>query len=533
MARRFDELTYLEQQQVQVGTSVPQVFGTLARFVANPSTVSVESYKRMADTDDTIGSGIDFMNLSMTSRFGSYTHKSQEVQSFVRRALKQMDGSWNQNLNEMFSAEWNGFSVTEQVWKFDANFDGYPGYVPKKLVTYPPLTIVFAVDAAGDILPDGIYQYQRYSGGSNYAGMFSSMGGGGLNGFRPDFQSNKGNYPYPIRIAADISYMAIGIPRDKCIHLTSSCGGNFNNPYGQSILRRAYKHWVSKDAYMKMRLIALDRKGTPLLIGYAAPNDTVLQQNQHGTPGGSNYYGAAAGIQGAVPSPIQKMSTAQALSVTMANVHNASFIVVPGKKDETYNIEAIQVQGDMIAFKDAVSDSDRGIMRSLLLPPLMLGGDGGGSFSLGQEQNRIWKQVIDGKNEPYKQCIIEQFISKIVRFNFPQSAWIKDGYGEFTVEDFDPEIMQVLSGIYSEMAQSGFISPSSQVDMDAVRMKLNFPKKAVEQMGAEGSDLFGSNSSQSPAEVVLNGADNPEDDKALISRGDAFQQGHDLSNPFV
>src|SRR4051812_11449925 len=74
LKNRYDELTRLEQETVQAGTSIPQLYGSLSRFVANPSTVSVETFKRMLDTDETIGSGIDFTNLSMISRFGDYKH---------------------------------------------------------------------------------------------------------------------------------------------------------------------------------------------------------------------------------------------------------------------------------------------------------------------------------------------------------------------------------------------------------------------------------------------------------------------------
>lgn len=476
LKNRYDELTTLQMEQVQVGTTTPQLYGSLSRFVANPSTVSVETYKRMQDTDDTVGSGIDFLNLSLIARFGDYKHPSQEVQAFVRRAINQMDGSWHSNLDEMFSAEWNGFSVTEQQWKFDPNFDGYPAFIPRKLVTYPPLTLVFAVNRHGEVLPDGIYQYQRFHN-TFYNSYVYGIRAGDLDGYRPDLFASIGDYPYPIRIAADLTYLTVKIPKEKCIHLTSSSTGKFNNPYGRSILRRAYKHWVSKDAYLKMRLIAMDRKGTPLLVGYCAPNDTVLE-NVH------------PDHQGEVK--------AQRADVAMANIfktlHNSSFIALPGRKSETYEIEAIQVQGDMVGFKDAIDDSNRGIMRSLLLPPLVLGGDGGGSYSLGQEHNKIFKQVVDGKLKVYKQGIVDQFIRKIVLYNFPESAHIRDGFGEFLLEDYDPEVMTQLAGVYKELTESGYMSPTAQEDFDMVRQKMGAPRRlAPEEMLSTdpGQDLFG------------------------------------------
>ncbi len=460
LKNRYDELTHLESEQVQMGTTVPQLYGSLSRFVANPSTVSVETFKRMLDTDETIGSGIDFMNLSLISRFGDYKHPSKEVEQFVRRVLDKMEGSWHENLDEMFSAEWSGFSVTEQVWEYQQDFDGFPAFVPKKLVTYPPLTIVFAVNRHGEVLPDGVYQYQRFHN-TFFNSYVYGIRNGDLDGFRPDLFASIGDYPYPIRIAADLTYLTVKIPKDKIIHLRSSSTGKFNNPYGRSILRRCYKNWVSKDAFIKMYIIAADRKGTPLLIGYAAPNDTV--------------------IQNAMRDPHRADTQVQRADLAMAEImktiHNSSFIVLPGRKGETYEIEDVQGQTDGVIFRDGIDYWNRALMRGMLLPPLVLGGDGGGSYALGQTHDKIWKQVVDGKSKPYKQGILDQFIAKIIQYNFPKSAWERDGFGEFLLEDFDPEVMGVLANVYGALTEKGYMTPEEQADMDTVREKMNLPPK--------------------------------------------------------
>lgn len=474
LKNRYDELSRLEQEQVQMGTAVPQLYGSLSRFVANPSTVSVETYKRMLDTDETIGSGIDFLNLALIARFGDYKHPVLEIQEFVRRSLNQMEGSWHQNLDEMFSADWAGFSVTEEIWKFENDFDGAPAFVPRKLVTYPPLTMVFAVDRHGEVLPDGIYQYQRFHN-TFFNSYAYGVGSGELDGFRPDLYASIGDYPYPIRIAADLTYLTVKIPKDKVIHLRSSSTGKFDNPYGRSILRRAYKHWVLKDAFLNMWLIAADRKGTPLVVGYAAPNDTVLQgRNQDGE---------------------QKSGEGRA-DVAMANtfrtIHNSSFIVLPGKKGETYDVEAIQVQGDMNIFKDAVEYFDKAMMRAMLIPPMILSGEGGGfSGNLGSEQSKIFHQIIDGKLKIYKQGILDQFISKIIAYNFPKELWKKHGYGEFALEEYDPEIMEKLANIYRTLTDVGYMSPDVKGDLDHVREKMGIKKEdeKKEQHGDSDIDL--------------------------------------------
>lgn len=462
LKNRYDELSRLEQEQVQMGTSVPQLYGSLSRFIANPSTVSVETFKRMLDTDETLSACVNFMNLAMIARWGDYVHPIPKIQAFVRKAINEMEGSWHENLDEMFSAEWSGFSVTEQNWMFDPDFDGAPAFLPKNLITYAPLTMVFAVNRHGEVLPDGIFQYQRF----HQTFMNSYVYGirnGELDGFRPDLYASIGDYPYPIRVAADLTYLTVKIPKDKVIHLKGSSTGKFNSPYGKSSFRALYKNWVAKDAFLKMWIVAADRKGTPLMIGYAAPNDTVLQTNMGRDP----------------LNPAQKMMRADlAMAETFKKIHNSSFVVLPGKKGEEYEVEAIQVQGDMNVFKDGVEYFNKAFNRGMLIPSLVMSsGDGGGSYALGSEHHKIFRQCIDGKLKSYKQAILFQWVRKIIAYNFPEKEWRQHGYGDFVVEEFDPEIMEKLANIFSVLTEKGYMGPEDQEDMDEVRQKMNLKKK--------------------------------------------------------
>lgn len=479
LQNRAAEATRLAEEQAQLGTSTPQLYGSLGKFVSNPSTVTVETYKRMIDTDETIGAGVDFMITSMIARWGDYKHPIEQIEEFVQRALEGMDNSFHEYLEEIMSAEWAGFSATEKVWKFVKDFDGAPAFLPKDLVTYHPLTVVFACDRAGNLMRDGVYQYQRYFN-PNVAGYAGNGGfgfeGDGLWGFRPDMLARTGDLPYPVRIAADLSYLTVPIPTSKMIICRSSITGKFRNPYGRSCLRRIYKNWVIKDAFLKMWLIAADRKGTPLVVGYADGQTTVLEQRQD----------APGGVKGGVRADI-------AMANTFRTIHNSSFITLPGKKAEVYEVEAIQVTGDMNVFKDGVEYFNRAIMRGLLIPPLVMSaGDGAGSFALGQEHHKIFRQTIDGKNKPFKRAVLKEFIQQIIAYNFPRSMWEKEGYGDFVLEEFDPEVMEKLAQIYSTLTTDGYMSPSAQVDLDHVREKMGMEKKKAEPMDTNSeSDPFG------------------------------------------
>ena len=123
-------------------------------------------------------------------------------------------------------------------------------------------------------------------------------------------------------------------------------------------------------------------------------------------------------------------------------------------------------------------------MRGLLIPSLVMSsGDGSGSYALGSEHHKIFRQMIDGKLKAYKQAILDQFVRKIIAYNFPELQWKTHGYGDFVVEEFDPEAMEKLANIYQNLTTNGYMSPEDQIDMDGVREKMNLkPKKAVVMM---------------------------------------------------
>ena len=472
MERRLGELDGLNKMTVQQGTTAPQLFNSMNAFVANPSTVSVETFKRMLDTDETIGSGIDFLNLCLIARFGEYKHRNPKIEAFVRRALNRMEGSFHENLDEMFSAEWAGFSTTEIVWKFDHNF-GEPkwAYVPQKLVTYQPLTIVFAVDQNGNLLDNGIFQYQRYyNQNSLWQGGIGSL----HDGFRPDFYASRGDFSSPIRIGTNLSYNTVAMERDKIIHLKSSSTGKFGNPYGRSMLRRIYKAWVAKDTALKLWIIAMDRKASPLIVGYAAPNSTVAMD--------------------ANGNPVEGVRADIAMRNVLANIHNESALVFPGKKGETFDLDTIATQADMSVYRDHVEYANKAIMRGLLIPPLILGGDGGGSFALGDAHRQIFQQVVDSKLKVYKQGIIDQLIMPMINFNFTEFDIGENGYGDFVVEEFDPDVMEKLANIYNTLTTAGYMSPSDQKDLDLVAEKFKLPaKQAAAAIEVPEEELPGDN----------------------------------------
>lgn len=458
---RHDEIKTFEDLMAQRGTNIPALYNQVYRFIQNPSTVSVETFKRMVDTDETIGSGVDFLSTCLAARMGRYTHPSHEISTFVNKKLNEIDGGWVNVQKEILTAAWAGFSVGEKVW---ANTND--GFVPKKIVQLPPGTLLFETDRTGELTKDGILQYQR-----NYNPALFGAGVAYLFGFmsaaptmspsagRPDIYAKLGDYPFPLRSPNIFSYLSIRIPVRKCIHYSFDAQGKFGNPYGRSLLRRAYKHWVLKDAVLQMLSVALDRKGTPLSVWYVDPTATFIDMHKL-----TNRNGPA--------DPTQDLGVRAMNAVLQATkrVHNDSVLVMPGKKGQFVDHDFVQQTSNAGDFITALNFLDTRIMRALLLPPLVMsGGDGAGSYSLGQEHAKTFDKICDGILGGYKQVLLRQLVREIIAYNFPRSAWEKDGLGEFSERELSQEEREKEMSCVETAVNLGAVDMNELDDLNKVR----------------------------------------------------------------
>ncbi len=463
--RDLDEMLYARHAEVeslddlvtQRGTNIPALYNQVYKFIQNPSTVSVETFKRMVDTDETIGSGTDFLTTCLAARMGQYTHPSPEIAAWVNARLNEIDGGWLNTQKEMMSASWAGFSVGEKVW---ANTDN--GFVLKKIVQLPPGTVMFETDRTGELTQDGILQYQRnynpalFGSGISYSFGFQSSASNNMN-WRPDLYAKMGDFPFPLRSPNIFSYLSIRIPVRKCIHYSFDAQGKFGNPYGRSLLRRAYKHWVLKDAVLQMLAVALDRKGTPLQVWYVDPNAAFIDSDKH-VPG-----------QDATGQSIGKRAQ-YAVRDALKKIHNDSVVIMPGKKGQFIDHDFIDQSSNAQDFIATLNYLDTRMMRAMLLPALIFGGgDGAGSFSLGQEHAKTFDKILDGMNGGFTQVLLRQMIKEMIAYNFPKSAWEKDGLGEFAQRELSLEEREKEMQCVEGAINSGAIDMADLDDLNKVR----------------------------------------------------------------
>ena len=200
----------------QIGSQLATSFKLFDNAIINPDAVRLSEYEKMLDTDETVAQGFDFLVLGVLIKLGEYEHKDQVIKDFINSQFEQMNCSLYQVCQEILSAIWAGFSVTEINYKLS---DGKVGL--DNLATYHPTTLYFNVDDKGRLMDPAVKQMML-----------------------------TGN--------------TVDIPKKKCIIYTHD--KRFGNPYGRSSFRRVYKNWVLKDPILKMWARALDRFGTPLLV---------------------------------------------------------------------------------------------------------------------------------------------------------------------------------------------------------------------------------------------------------------------------
>lgn len=459
------EINSPQDLMAQRGTPIPALFNQFYKFIQNPSTVSVETFKRMVDTDDTIGSGVDFLTTCLAARIGEYSHESDEITDWVRRAFEQIQGGVFDAWKDMMSASWVGFSVQEKVWGNDPEL----GFIIKKLVSLPPGTILFETERTGELTNDGILQYQRnynpanLSYGTNFLFGFTGVVAPNLNASRPDPFAKLGDLPFPARTANTYSYLSIRIPIEKCVHYAFNAQGRFGNPYGRSILRRAYKWYIMKDAFLQMLSVALDRKGTPLTIVFADPNVTLADPEK--SPVGANMKGSRIGLR-----------ADRAAQAAFKNIHNDTTIILPGKKGQVFDTDFVPQASNAGDFMQAIDLCNRSLMRAMLIPSLIFtNGDGSGSYALGQEHAKTFDKILDGINYGVRQAILQHIVKPLLAYNFPESAWRKDGIGSFIPRELSQEEKDKEMDMVEKAVNMGAIDMNDMVDLNIIREKAGFP----------------------------------------------------------
>jgi hypothetical protein len=288
--------------------------------------------------------------------------------------------------------------------------------VPDYLATYHPRTILFNVDReTGRLLKDGVTQFRWFAGSP------------------------------------------VIIPTDKVIIYTHN--KKFGNPYGESQLKRIRKNWVLKDPLLKMWINAMDKYGTPLLAALINDPDAEFPDPEN---------------------PEQLVSNLVYSARLLANVQNGTGIVLAhgeaGEKPTDIKALAGGGQGMADGFFNTVTYLNKMMLRGLLVPSLIFDeGQRSGSYALGQAHFDIYQMMLDSIYKQVTEVLLEQFIRRMIELNFgPQ----KD-YGSFPEKEINETDRKLLSDIFYQMTNAGYLDPTTQEDFDHVRERMGIPPRKV------------------------------------------------------
>lgn len=234
------------------------------------------------------------------------------------------------------------------------------------------------------------------------------------------------------------------IPGSKVIHFANRrLGLKPGNPYGISRLKAAYKHWFLKDAMLAAWGLTMERYGTPL---------TFIE-----TAGGNATVALSDGTQ---------VSRTDYLDGLIGSLTNASGLVLqPGEK-VTLAQAARSVGADFEALQQ---HCNKQMLRSLLVPILLLDNTDVGSYALGQKHFDLFLQGLEHLLLQVTEVLLEQLIRPLVEINFgPQASW-----GEFLTAPLQPEDLKMWSAIFLDLVNIGALFPGRRDDLNTVRSKFD------------------------------------------------------------
>ena len=164
----------------------------------------------------------------------------------------------------------------------------------------------------------------------------------------------------------------------------------------------------------------------------------------------------------------------------LKKIHNDSVVIMPGKKGQFVDHEMVTHTSNAQDFIATLNYLDTRIMRALLLPALVMSaGDGSGSYALGQEHAKTFDKILDGINGGFIQVMLRQLIREMIAYNFPKSAWEKDGLGEFGQRELSIEEKKQEMECVETAVNMGAIDINDLEDLNKAREIAGFKPRTT------------------------------------------------------
>jgi len=451
----FDMMPGLDSNQKDaISTAIPYMYNVVGDFVTNQSSVSISTFQRMAYTDPVIANGLEITSALVARSIGEYDHENSKIQELVRYNLKHLRGGLQGLIKEMMTSTWAGYSIGEKV--VDADELKKTGrYLIKQVTPMPPISTIFAVDEQGNVKDrNGVFQYilNSYTPGyqnmnlqGSFIGNFNKAGTNELIGIDP--LASLGDLDYPARQPYIQLFGLVEIPRDKCIHYVNRSIDNFNSPYGRSLLRRIYNIYLLKYGIQQFMAMALQFRAFPQMVIYTDGQQQIQDDNGNVT---STYD--------------------VGLKVAEQREGTGTF-VFPGMKGTSFDVQAVDVTGDLQVFIQILQFYDQEIYKGLGIPPSMFD-SGGGSYAMGYMHDSLHSKALGTIIDEVTQCLINQLVADIIDKNFKPSEY--DNFGTFKERTLTLDDKLKYAKMFETARNSGICSTQLIEDLNRMREILGF-----------------------------------------------------------
>ncbi|MCE3267826.1 MAG: hypothetical protein K0R49_78 [Burkholderiales bacterium] len=451
----FDMIPDLSSNQKDaLATAIPYMYNIIGDFITNPSSVSISTFQRMAYTDPIIANGLEVNSALIARSIGPFYHENIKIQELVRYNLKHLKGGLQGLIKDMLSAKWAGYFIGEKVVDKEALKTGK--YLISHVTPMPPITTLFAVDEQGDVKQrNGVFQYiinantnyQNMNMQGFFAGGYNNNyeGGNGLVGIDP--LASMGDLSYPERQFCPQLFGLVEIPRDKCIHYVNRSIDNFNNPYGRSILRRIYNIYLLKYGIQQFMALALQFRAFPQMVIYTDGQQQIQDDNGNVT---TNYD--------------------VGLKVAEQREGTGTF-VLPGMKGTSFDVQAVDVTGELQVFIQILQFYDQEIYKGLGIPPSLFDNNGG-SYAMGYMHDSLHSKVLGSTIDEVGGCLINQLVADIIDKNFNKSEY--DNYGMFKERTLTLDDKLKFAKLFESARNTGICSTQLMDDLNRMREILDF-----------------------------------------------------------
>ena len=221
--QRHQEPTVGARKSLPLEGFLPIFQSFLNGNLVNPDNIPPQVYRRMQDTDETVSSGLDFIQLTVMAYLGAFRIKHKRAQKYIDELWWNCYVSLEQVVEELLQALCFGWSLGELVLRKGDDDLVWLDDVP--FLTAESTTIQIETDRPKQNFGRPI-------------GFRQANGAGPL---------------------LDFDQMVYYAHRSRQ-----------SNPYGQSRLKPAYKSWVLKDVLLKDYGLAMSTFGSPISLAQMA-----------------------------------------------------------------------------------------------------------------------------------------------------------------------------------------------------------------------------------------------------------------------